>query len=431
MTVHPADLLVYAGGACLERYGRLWRVTRPADRGGEEAAPTFTRATAGTVLDRDGILRSVASGGPRVSWLDLDGDGVRRPCLLVEDARTNLIAESEDLNSWTKNGTPVVTDDAATYGSLHLALVNDDDAGVTEYITTDPGLTGNAVKAVSWFMRAGTSTEVGISLRDETAAANRLQLTVAWSGGVPTPTVDVGTLLKMTLVDSVTKLYRFECQTTSCTAANTHRLYLNPTLATASLTGTVYAGGFQVENAPFPSSYIPTDGATVTRNADVFTLPFYVAPSANLTVHAVLPRPAHADATGTLGVFPQVWGVAKYASRPNLGLNFDSPAREFQARITDSIGASSAVDAAIAAGARLTVTVQFDATTGTVRSNQGAGWSSWSSTPVGALTAWGASTLYLGDGGETVATTPLGGGLYALLVARGAYEPADFTDWLP
>jgi hypothetical protein len=66
-----------------------------------------------------------------------------------------------------------------------------------------------------------------------------------------------------------------------------------------------------------------------------------------------------------------------------------------------------------------------------VRSNQGAGWSAWSSSPVGALTAWGASTLYLGDGGETVAADYLGGGLYALLVARGHHEPADFTAWLP
>ena len=52
--IAPADLLLYAGGACLEKYGRLWRVTRPADRLGEEGAPTFSRASTQTYTDRDG-----------------------------------------------------------------------------------------------------------------------------------------------------------------------------------------------------------------------------------------------------------------------------------------------------------------------------------------------------------------------------------------
>lgn len=433
MTVHPADLLVYAGGACLERYGRLWRVLRPADRGGEEWAPTVTRATAGTVLDRGGLLRSVASGVPRVSWLDLDGDGVRRPCLLVEAARTQVAANPAAPASWTDDGTPVVTTGQTDpFGSAVAVRLEDNDAGQNEGKLTPCTFTGDGTKCVAALVRAGTAAAIEVTLTDATAATNRHRVTVTWNGGTTAPTLataeGAGTLFTPIPVydPAGTLWWLIPVGVASVVAANTNNLRVT---ATTAGTGTFYLAGANAWNAVYPTSW---QGASLgTRNADAITLPFYVAPSEDLTVYTVLARPAHADYSGTLGSFPAVWGIAKYGSRPNLGLNFDSPARELQARIVNGSGTASWVEVAVAAGARLTATVQFDASAGAVRSNQGAGWSSWSSSPVGALSAWGASTLYLGDGGETATADYLGGGLYALLVARGHYEPSDFTDWLP
>jgi hypothetical protein len=210
-------------------------------------------------------------------------------------------------------------------------------------------------------------------------------------------------------------------------AANTNRLYAQCGPSTAD-TGTFYLAGGNAFDAVYPTSW---QGASLgTRNADVLTMPFYAGAADDLTIHAVLARPTHADYSGTLSVWPTVWGITKYATRPNMGLHFDSPAREFKSVVTGSSGGPGQVDVAIAAGDRLTCTVQYDASAGTVRQNQGSGWSAASNatTP---FTAWGSSILYLGDGGETPATTYLDGGLYALLIARGLHEPADFTEWLP
>lgn len=433
MTVSPADLLVYAGGACLERYGRLWRVTRPVDRGGEELAPTFTRATVGTVVDRGGIMRSVESGTPRVSWLDLDGDGVRRPCLVVEAARTQLAPNPQAPNSWTDIGTPVVTTGQTDpWGGTAAILVEDNDAAGAEGKYTVPTFTGNGVKVVTFAVRAGTAATVGLGIYASNVTTWRHFVKVTWNGSsAPTLETQVGT---GTLYDPVSVVdaagatwWLISFSVDAVVASDTNEMWVIAGVLN-TVTGTFYLAGGNAWNAVYPTSWQATAAA---RNADAITLPFYVAPSEDLTVHAVLARPAHADYSGTLGTYPAVWGIAKYASRPNLGLNFDSPARELQARIVDGSGSASAVDVAVAAGSRLTATVQFDASTGAVRSNQGAGWSSWSSSPVGALTAWGAATLYLGDGGETTTADYLGGGLYALLVARGHYEPSDFADWLP
>jgi hypothetical protein len=214
----------------------------------------------------------------------------------------------------------------------------------------------------------------------------------------------------------------------SVAAANTNEMWAIAG-TTNAVTGTFYLAGANAWNAAYPTSW---QGASLgTRNADVCTLPFYLGADEDLTIYAVVARPSHADYTGDLGAFPAIWGISKFASRPVLGLNFDHPARELQARVVNGSGVASVVDVALAAGARLSVTVQYDGSAGSVRSNQGTGWSAWSTSPLGELTAWGATTLYLGDGGETAIPDYLGGGLYAILVARGHYEPSDFTGWLP
>jgi hypothetical protein len=72
-------------------------------------------------------------------------------------------------------------------------------------------------------------------------------------------------------------IWRIFCLTTSVTAANTNRLYFFPATNAAllaTLTGTVYIGGVQAQNALFASSHIPTTTATVPRNLDLLGYPY-------------------------------------------------------------------------------------------------------------------------------------------------------------
>ena len=54
---------------------------------------TFTRASTGTYLDSDGLLKTATTNTPRIEY-DINGN---RKGLLIEEARTNLIVQSGNL----------------------------------------------------------------------------------------------------------------------------------------------------------------------------------------------------------------------------------------------------------------------------------------------------------------------------------------------
>ena len=67
---------------------------------------TFTRASTATYVDRDGLIKTAASGVPRIDFLN-NAKGQ----LLLEPQRTNLVTYSEQLSSWT-NTYITVTDNS-------------------------------------------------------------------------------------------------------------------------------------------------------------------------------------------------------------------------------------------------------------------------------------------------------------------------------
>lgn len=254
----------------------------------------LTRATGGTCRDAAGRLRTVSQYQPRWHYYDLDGDGVfETPGLMIEGLRINLCLQSEDFNTtWTDIGS-VNMGAPLLLGDLTLRAINDFDGGVLGgKRQTGIVFTGDAVKAFSIFVGQGTSTTWRVDLVDTTAPANRLRAVGTWAGGLPVVSTagGAGTYLgyeKWGVVAGVT-IYRLFFQTTTVTAANAHRIDIYPACdlaGTVSLTGTLIAGGVQPENALFPSSYIKTTTATVTRNADSVLGAFAFSPR-DLTMYA-------------------------------------------------------------------------------------------------------------------------------------------------
>ncbi|HEX7050170.1 MAG TPA: hypothetical protein VF188_08225 [Longimicrobiales bacterium] len=85
--IRPEDILFWAGGNVLARYGTLVRRTRPDAPGID-----FSRASGGTLVGRTGTLREAGPDVPRIHWLDRDGDGApETPVLRLEPQRTNQI----------------------------------------------------------------------------------------------------------------------------------------------------------------------------------------------------------------------------------------------------------------------------------------------------------------------------------------------------
>lgn len=307
-------------------------------------AATFTRATSAWTNLSDGTIGLVASGSPR-SYYSPTGTYLG---YLAEGARTNLCQRGEDFATvWTDVGTPTLSANTVALGVLNLSTVGDDSAAALEGKIQTIAFTGDAVKAISIYVKQGTSTSSVIRVRDTSAAADRLLAAVTWSGTTPVITMTTGTDLTGTPQQQGTSgVYRLLFATTSVTAANTNSLQIYPAtdaaLATANI-GTILVGGVQAEDALFPSSLIRTPGsATVTRNADVLTYPTTGWMSA--TVGTVLLR----------GVTPLTDAVVEYAWSINEGVGnelygvFRPTTANLRALVVDGGATQASMDIALA-----------------------------------------------------------------------------------
>lgn len=244
--------------------------------GGSLAGSTFTRAgTAYYAAKGISTLTQAASGAARIDWWDLDGDGAcETPALLLERASTNLVAYSVAFGSWTAVNSPTLTGSQADpLGTTTATNISDTGGATQEYVKITPTFTGNAAKAVSVFLKAGTTQAAGgsyVQLTDTTATADRLLAVVTWVNGAPSVAMTTGTYIGAKRYTG--GWYRLLFQTTSVTAANTNVMQLLPA-GVAAQTGDLNIFGAQAEDSLTPSSYIPTAGSTVARVVDRLTFP--------------------------------------------------------------------------------------------------------------------------------------------------------------
>ena len=174
-----------------------------------------------------------------------------RQALWLEDARTNLITESENFeaSTWTNVGVAIATSSQADpYGGLEAYLIGDNNSAGEEYIYTQPVPPSTAVLAVSLFVREGSTTSTGqtINFRNQTNAAALIgSATIAWSSGVPTVTVATGSTYASPeqFAGGWWRVGYISNGTTA--AADEHRFEIRPADSTG--VGDLYVFGAQVE----------------------------------------------------------------------------------------------------------------------------------------------------------------------------------------
>jgi len=196
---------------------------------------------------------------------------------LAEGARTNLCIQSEQLNNttsaWNAPVRATISANAITAPDGAVTadkLVLDATAANNHYVTQSVTYGASTAYALSVFAKAGEKTWAFLNIYD--GSTNRNCYFDLTNGAVGTASNATGQI-----DDYGNGWYRCTINVTTGAGAGagTFGLFIaeadnDNTIDGDSASG-LYYWGAQLEAASFPSSYIPTTTASVTRNADVLT----------------------------------------------------------------------------------------------------------------------------------------------------------------
>ncbi|NYU08253.1 hypothetical protein A8O28_23125 [Enterobacteriaceae bacterium CCUG 67584] len=226
---------------------------------------TFTRSTAGSYYDKSGVMRNADINEPR-----FEKEG-----LLIEPQITNLYTYSEQWGAGSRVTTTNNSGDSPR-GDKTMALIVEDTAS-SEHYTQDRNitLTAGTIYCYSVFVKAHTNSRL-LYLRVAMGTTSGVffdPVAGAFVGGaVGAQYLDRG------FEDLGNGLYRvWMAVTAGATQSSVFRLQLAKDGVTASYVGDgvsgLYVWGAQVEDGPFPTSYIQAGASAATRGADNWQIP--------------------------------------------------------------------------------------------------------------------------------------------------------------
>jgi len=317
---------------------------------------TFTRASTGYAETAAGALVAFASGAPRITDKGL----------LVEEARTNLLLRSQEFDnaSWGKTNATVTADNTAAPDGTLTA----DKVAATASLSTTISQAATATAAASVFSiygkkGSGATDANRFLFRNFTTATNLLSITVDWDTGVVTHMSGAGA----TSQQMANGWWRIIMPATSgITAGDLLVCYaaFNTTVETAG--EFAYLWGAQLEDGAFPTSYIPTAGASATRAADVPVLAY------SPTIPITLVMWATPNAVSTVG--SAIYMLADDASSNNR-IRLYNDASFPNARMLVTVGGAtqaSLANTAVVAGSRLKMAARAEVNNAGLSVNGGA-----------------------------------------------------------
>jgi hypothetical protein len=259
----------------------------------------FTRDGAASYIDRDGVLQvnGAPANQPRVGFnYELDADGVLQLVqgITIEEQRTNLLLQSEDFSTtWTNaessaNVNVAVAPNGTTTADALVDTVNSSAHSTSQSVA---GLAGSTNYTFSCYMKKGSKNFGALVFGPNASWGAGGGATVFFdltngtiSGSTPTATGTIQALPN--------GWYR--CTATATTIASPGTV--SPRVG-SSLSGTtqtyvgngdeaIFIWGAQLEVGTFPTSYIPTTTAAVTRPADLLSFNTEVPTSGSLYIDA-------------------------------------------------------------------------------------------------------------------------------------------------
>jgi hypothetical protein len=224
---------------------------------------------------------STINSAPRFDHNPTTGESLG---LLVEEARTNLLVQSEDFSTtWTADtGNPTLSTNVATSpnGTTTADKLIEGTASGGQNLAQAVSISTAGQYTFSVYAKAAERFKFLLRESTSTGAAALYSLTTSsvlalGGGGTPAPTASIQPLANGW----------FRCTLTmnqASTGNRTFRVYVvddaETTLAgsianrTGDGTSGLFIWGAQLEAGAFPTSYIPSTTATVTRSADVASI---------------------------------------------------------------------------------------------------------------------------------------------------------------
>lgn len=229
---------------------------------------TFTRASSGTRVNSSGVIESVASNLPR---FDYDPATLAPKGLLIEEQRTNLalnsntfkasVGTSENLNATTSPD-----------GTQNASLITETTINGEHYsLDRNIAITLDNTYVWSFYTKQGNGNARKAYCRVSTAASASVIFDLTTGNGAIISSTNLVTYGSQQLPNGWLKCYIV------FTAGSTGNAVCRAQLIRASDNTSIYTGdgvsglyfwGAQLEAGAFPTSYIPTTSATVTRAAD-------------------------------------------------------------------------------------------------------------------------------------------------------------------
>lgn len=340
---------------------------------------SFTRDSAAWVRDRQGILRQLIRGFPRFGWGTLDGE--RRPLLELEPARTNIYPTSSAL---VGSGAAIPTANAgvAPNGTVTATRYDGMDGAAGERIgfslLNGQSISGRTFTGAVWLRGEGTNIgkTVGVQMkRVAGTTANTPLLTVTLTD--QWQRVSPGSFTGLT--DNTGITFTFQ-------------------RGSANYAASVLAWGLQIEEAAYPTSDIPTAGASATRAVDQCSWGAPPPPQATVTYL----RFVNGIDSAAWGVAAGVLSILGQSSGSREIMYHNAATRVSVALWNGSVGttADATFPAAIPVAADLEMghVVEADGSHRLIaRADGGAPVVATAAAPTGGLPAiWGAQTMPLG-----------------------------------
>jgi hypothetical protein len=229
-----------------------------------------------------GVLQTASHDVPRFDHNPTTGESLG---LLVEEQRTNLVLRSEEFDNayWSKANATITADSiAAPTGATTADLLIETAAtGQHRVYRGITGTTNTNPHTVSFFAKANTRTRVYVGIAEGTTFSRQGNAVFDLSTGTivnATGGSSGATGGAATIQNFGNGWYR--CTYTLIFGGTDTTVFTDINLVntgtTISYTGDgtsgIYLWGAQLEAGAFPTTYIPTTTAAVTRNADVASI---------------------------------------------------------------------------------------------------------------------------------------------------------------